>query len=155
VRNLIRHALLICLCLPLVLESQQPTRVFPNDRSVGEGKMWIKWDKSQRLGFIRGYNSGLDRGYHNGCLTVYEAASPSSGELDQSKKTNRSTSGLQECMSKQPLFSKEAAHYETQITNFYETYPQDQDLPIRQFFSHLADSSSETLEQIHSWYHTP
>jgi hypothetical protein len=63
---------------------------------------------------------------------------------------------MHHCMSKLPLFSKGFDYYVTQITNFYETYPQDRDLPLRQLFAQLADSSTnKTLEQIHSWYHEP
>lgn len=58
-------------------------------------------------------------------------------------------------MSKRSDFSKEPTYYEAQITKFYETYPLDQDLPIRQLFAKLEDSSTMTLEQIRTWYHTP
>jgi hypothetical protein len=147
--------LLVSLLLPFVLTSQEPTRGFPTDRTHGEGKLWLQWDESQRKGFVWGYIWGLDRGYHNGCDSLY-AASPSLVTIDPSKGPDPLKNPLQECMLKLPVFSKPIAYYVTQITNFYGTYPQDQDLPLRQLFAQLADSSSnKTLEQIHSWYHTP
>lgn len=117
--------------------------------------MWLKWDESQRKGFVLGYSWGLERGYENGCLAL-NVASSASDTIDLSKGPDLLKNPLQECMSKLLPFSKAPEYYETEITKFYETYPQDQDLPLRQLFSQLADSSNnKTLEQIHSWYHTP
>jgi len=116
--------------------------------------MWLQWDESQRKGFVLGYVWGLDRGFHNGCLTLQVSSSPDI--MDPSKGPDLLDDPLQHCESKVPMFSKEVAYYVSQITKFYETYQQDQDLPIRQFFSQLEDSgNNKTLEQIHSWYHTP
>jgi hypothetical protein len=116
--------------------------------------MWLSWQEPQRLGFVWGYVWGYDRGYANGCL-AYERASSTSETSDLSKPVDLLKNPLQECMSKRSDFSKEPTYYEAQITKFYETYPLDQDLPIRQLFAKLEDSSTMTLEQIRTWYHTP
>jgi hypothetical protein len=152
----VRVALLACLLAPFVLSSQEFTKGFPTDRGHGEGKMWLLWDASERVGFVRGYVWGLDRGYRNGCM-AYDKASHGSGveTLDLSKPVNLLKNHLSECVSRRSDFSKEPTYYESQLTKFYETYPQDQDLPIRQLFAQMEDSSNLTLEQIHTWYHTP
>ncbi len=142
-------ALVFSLFMPLVLGSQEFKKVFPTDRTRGEGKMWIQWDESQRKGFVLGYVWGLDRGFHKGCLAL-DQVSP------HPKTEDLSDNPLQHCMLKLPTFSKVPEYYQSQITKFYETYAQDEDLPLQQLFLQLADSSSnKTLEQIHGWYHTP
>ena len=154
-RRKIRLILPFILFIPLALVSQDFTKIFPTDRSRGEGKTWIHWDESQRKGFVLGYVWGLDRGFHNGCLALSQI-SPSPSSIDHSKGPDLLDNPSQHCMSQLPVYSKALDYYETQITKFYETYPQDQDLPLRQLFSQLEDSSNnKTLEQIHSWYHTP
>lgn len=116
--------------------------------------MWTQWEESQRKGFVLGYVWGLDRGFHNGCMALSQVSPPPDAE--RSKAPDSLENPLQSCMSKLPVFSKGPEYYESEITRFYETYPGDQDLPLRQLFSQLADSSdNKTLEQIHSWYHTP
>src|SRR4029077_14359154 len=154
-RNKILLVLLVSLFMPLVLGSQEFTKGFPTDRTRGEGKMWTQWDESQRKGFVWGYIWGLERGYHNGCKEL-SSALPSPVTIDPLNGPDPLKNPLLECMLKTPVFSKGFEYYVTQITTFYETYPQDRDLPLRQLFAQLADSSSnKTLEQIHSWYHTP
>ena len=152
-RKLAGFVLLACLLLPSALDSQEFKKGFSNDRSSGEGKMWLQWDESQRRGFVWGYIWGLERGYQNGCIALADAT-PSPGKM-KLQEFDVSKTPLHLCISKELVFSKEIAFYATQITKFYETYPKDQDLPIRQIFAKFADSSNMTLEQIHSWYHTP
>jgi len=144
----------VLLLTPRILLPQEPTRVFPTDRARGEGKIWLQWGESQRKGFVLGYVWGIDRGFHNGCSALAQSSS-TPDSIDHSKGPDPLDNPLQHCMEKLPTFSKEGSYYVTRITKFYETYPQDQDLPLRQLFAQLEDSSNnKTLEQIHSWYHT-
>lgn len=153
-RRQIQFMLLVSFLMPLILASQGPRKVFPNDRSRGEGKMWLQWDESQRKGFVWGYVWGLERGYRNGCAALDEGFT-SAGTVGLSQETDLSKNPLQQCLSKELVFSKEVTYYVAQTTKFYETYPQDQDLPIQQLFTQLADSNNKTLKQIDSWYQTP
>ena len=145
----------VLLLTPRILLPQEPTRVFPTDRTRGEGKIWLEWDQSQRKGFVLGYVWGIDRGFHDGCSAL-AGSSSTPDAIDPSKGRDLLDNPLQHCMAKLPTFSKEASYYVAQITKFYETYPQDKDLPLRQLFAQMEDSSNnKTLEQIHSWYRTP
>jgi hypothetical protein len=154
-RRQIPLVFLVSLFLPIVVSSQKTARVFPPDRSRGEGKMWLEWDKSQREGFVTGYVWGLERGFNRGCLTFDQVSPhPEHEKLDKTK--DLLDNPLQHCMEKLLIFSKSIGYYESQITRFYETYQKDQDLPLQQLFLQLADSSSnKTLEQIHFWYQNP
>jgi hypothetical protein len=131
---------------PVPVPPQNTGRVYPNDRTGDDGKLWLGWDHAKRQGYVLGYVYGQTRGYRDGCL-AFEDAARSNSEL------NLKTSPLQKCMSKEPQYPKDADHYEAQITAFYEQYPTDRNMPLGEIFRLLSDGRANTLDEIHQSFH--
>jgi hypothetical protein len=111
-----------------------------------QGAAWVRWDRSARIGFVRGYLSGIHVGYRDGCFL--------SNDKNASPTALRSTldSPFAQCLDKALRFSKEPDYYETEVSRFYLTYKSDIGLPLDELLRFLSDSENKTPEEIHEWF---
>ena len=117
---------------------------FPSARTVKDGDLWIGWDKVQRLAFINGYIQGNRDGHQKGCGTAEQIVA--GGVV--SKVMNELVT---HCL-KSEAFTKSPDNYAESITNFYQEYPQEREVPIRVLFQLMSDESGKTPEQMHAWF---
>jgi len=113
---------------------------------AAQGAVWLGWDRNARIGFVRGYLSGIHVGYRDGCFA--------SSDKDARATTLRSPldSPFAQCLDKALRFSKEPDYYEEEITRFYATYKSDVGLSLDELLRLLSDSENKTPEEIHRWF---
>jgi hypothetical protein len=127
---------LLCLGTRLQAQNKSPLR-FPESRSYSPRKIWLEWNRAERTGFVRGFIVGHGDGYREGCMSL-----ESSGH-DLDAKT-----GLDPCLEKRHLFRKNVASYEKFVTDFYNQYSEDRDVPLRIL---LLQADERTPREIHQW----
>ena len=130
---------LLVLCLTWRVEGQtsNPSARFPESRSYSPGKMWLEWNSSERIGFIRGFIVGDDDGYRRACNVATTNESQSSV-----------ATGVGPCLEKRPLFKKDIGYYEKFVTDYYTRYSEDRDAPVRVI---LLQADQKTPEEVHQW----
>jgi hypothetical protein len=110
----------------------------PESRSYSPGRDWLDWSAAERTGFIKGFIVGHGDGYQSGCRAV-ESDDTGSG-------SSKSQTGG--CLQQQHLFRKDVPFYEQFITDFYNRYSMDRDVPVRVLLLQLDDKSPD---DIHHW----
>jgi hypothetical protein len=118
---------------------------FPQTRTVNEAKVWVSWSSSERLTFVRGFLAGYRGGYEHGCDYLIALTQSRSSDYD--------------CLSKKPqhlpisdsqaLLNNDYSTYATSMTAFYETYPQDDDVPITILLYNIV-FNNKTAAQFHN-----
>jgi len=117
---------------------------FPETRSVSEAKAWLRWSESERVAFVRGYFIAYGRGVEHGCRLVPEVSQPSVRDQACANEMVHLPSPVQ------PIFlDEEVTRYASAITRFYETYPEDDDVPIPYLIEALR-FEEESPAQIHN-----
>jgi hypothetical protein len=111
---------------------------FPESRSYSPGKVWLGWSPLERTGFVRGFILGHSDGYQSGCREA---------EID-STDSRAAGNGLDPCLQQRHLFRKEARFYEHFVTDFYNRYPADRDVPTRVL---LLQADDKTPDEVHQW----
>ena len=111
---------------------------FPESRSYSPGKVWLEWTSAERMGFVKGFIVGHSEGYQSACR-VAEANNV------VSKKTD---SEFDPCLQKRHLFRREPPSYEQFVTDFYNRYPMDRDVPLRIL---LLQADEKSPEEVHQW----
>lgn len=111
---------------------------FPESRSYSPGKIWLEWTSAERSGFVKGFILGHGEGYDNACK-VAEANSVAS------KKTD---SEFDPCLQQRHLFGRKPSFYEQFITDYYNRYPTDRDVPVRVL---LLQADQTTPDGVHQW----
>lgn len=145
-----KRVVFIVMCLPVLFacysgKGQETPRVhFPNARTSQDGEIWMKWDKSQRVGFIDGYIQGRRQGYQKGCGTA--------GELFSQRAVDTTYDLLGHCLGSEKGFTAPIERYEEEITEFYKKYPTDLEVPMTYVLRFLSDEYGKDPEQIHEWY---
>lgn len=129
-------SLLVCL-VSLTYGQERPLR-FPESRSYSPGQVWLEWTPAERTGFVKGFIVGHGEGYQSGCRI---AGANSIG----SRKTSNE---LDPCLQQRHLFRKEAPFYERFITDFYNRYSMDRDVPVRVL---LLQADEKTPDDVHQW----
>src|SRR5215475_262487 len=100
---------------------------FPETRSVNEAKLWLDWSKDERLAFVKGFVIGYKDRAVRGCGTAFEAFDRYASSVGiKSQPLDSST-----CFSENARFDRTAEYYADSVTLFYQTYPVDDDVPIR------------------------
>jgi hypothetical protein len=127
---------LLCLLLPAY--GQVGRLRFPESRSYSPGQVWLGWSSAERTGFVRGFIMGHGDGYQSGC----RAAETNSTE------SKMAANEFDPCLQQRHLFRKEAPIYEHFITDFYNRYPMDRDVPVRVL---LVQADEKTPDQVHQW----
>ena len=128
---------LLCLAWQVEGQASHSTARFPESRSYSPGKMWLEWTPPERIGFVRGFVVGHEEGYRKACTTSQErnrAAAP--------------ITGFDPCLEKRHLFKKELPYYEHFITDFYNRYAEDRDVPLRVL---LLQADERAPNQVHEW----
>lgn len=141
-------AFLCAITLPTTPVAYQ-TRVFSDDNSPQQGKIWLSWDKPQKLGFLSGYVNGRLKGHRTGCLD-YEIGTPYRSSTAVGEKLPE-----EKCMDLSPKFSRTTEEYEQLVTRYYKNYPDDRNLPIAKLLFELSDNQNMSLDHIHQWFHSP
>ena len=124
-------------------QQQQESRIGTVRTGVSEGKIWLSWRRDARLGFVRGYLTGIKIGYMDGCFAA-------SNDQPSPATRNPVDSQLGRCFSKSLRFSDTPEYYETEITRFFTTYKSDLSLPLDEVFRLLSEG--KTPDQIHEWF---
>ena len=110
-----------------------------------EGDDWLQWSKKERLIYVSGYIAGAVNAYGRGCRVADEI-----NPQQSFKDTEVSTFGR--CLEQGPSFKRGAEHYAAQVTMFYEQYPNDRPVYIREIVDLSADNKNKTLEEIDQLY---
>jgi hypothetical protein len=132
--------LTILLCAVSQLHAQAGGLRFPESRSYSPGKLWLEWSPSERTGFVRGFIVGHDDGYRQACA-ISKAVGP-----------HPSVAGvLDPCLKELHLFHNDLPYYAKFVTDFYTTYSEDRDVPLRIL---LLQADQKTPEQVHQWLAT-
>ncbi|HEX4921861.1 MAG TPA: hypothetical protein VFV92_14120 [Candidatus Bathyarchaeia archaeon] len=121
----------------LAYGQERPLR-FPESRSYSPGQVWLEWTPAERTGFVKGFIVGHGEGYQSGCR-VAEANSINS---------RKTSDELDPCLQQRHLFRKEAPFYEQFITDFYNRYSMDRDVPVRIL---LLQADEKTPDDVHQW----
>jgi hypothetical protein len=113
------------------------TTRFPQTRTMSEAKVWLHWNASERIAFVRGFVIGYDKG----CRTATDASDSQSICREQTKRLPPPFSAL--------VFDDKVGEYSKSMTAFYEAYPEDDDVPITFLLESLA-LDQETPVQVHN-----
>jgi hypothetical protein len=127
------------ICLLLFILSGSHTSAQARNR---DGDRWLSWNSDSRLGFVWGYTTGLSRGFGEGC-EAYSRVVPTG------KPHSLRDDPFGKCIGKGFGFSQPPAFYEKQITGFYTSFTEDQDVPLEQVIKWLSDAENLTLQQMH------
>lgn len=127
----------LLLCLTVQIQGQGDSLRFPESRSYSPGKLWLRWDHGERTGFIRGFILGYGDGYQGACR-----ASESNNASQGIPK------GFDPCLQQRHLFGKDVRFYEQFITDFYNRYTMDRDVPLRVL---LLQADERNPDQVHQW----
>lgn len=111
-------------------------RLGPNGEGA-EGKLWLSWGESDRLGFSRGFIQGYGTGWGKACSQAAQIA------------TTEANVYLQ-CVGARGDILGTAESYRDLATAFYTSYPKDQALPINRLFLKLLERGM-TIQQVHHW----
>lgn len=130
---------ILLLCLPCYVESQagSPSVRFPESRSYSPGRIWLEWSPSERTGFVRGFIVGHEEGYRQACTASVT-----------NNRVTASTTGFDPCLEKRHLFKKDLSYYEQFVTDFYNRYTEDRDVPLRIL---LSQADERTPNEVHEW----
>jgi len=123
-------------------QQQEESRIRTVRTGASEGKLWLSWGRGTRVGFVRGYLTGIHVGYRDGCFE-------SSKDQPSSATPTATDSPFGHCLSKSLRFSNTPEYYEIQITRFFATYKSDLGLPLDELLRLLSEG--KTLDQIHEW----
>ena len=132
--------MLSCLLLSFILPAhgqERPLR-FPESRSYSPGQVWLEWSPAERTGFVRGFIVGHGEGYQSACR-VAEANSVAS---------KKASDEFDPCLQQRHLFEKQAPFYEQFVTDFYNRYSMDRDVPVRVL---LLQADAKTPDEVHQW----
>jgi hypothetical protein len=99
--------------------------------------MWLEWGVPERTGFVRGFIVGHKEGHEGVCTS-----------LAADSRSVASASGFDPCLAKRHLFKKDLSYYEQLITDFYNQYSEDRDVPLRIL---LLQADERTPKEIHVW----
>jgi hypothetical protein len=127
---------LFCLVLPAY--GQAGSLRFPESRSYSPGKVWLGWNSNERTGFVRGFIVGHGEGYQSGCR----------GAETNSTDSKASDNEFDPCLQQRHLFRREVPFYEQFITDFYNRYSMDRDVPVRVL---LLQADEKTPSEVHQW----
>ena len=126
------------LCLILPAHGQAGTLRFPESRSYSPGQIWLGWTSAERTGFVKGFIMGHSEGYQSGCRTAET----------RSTQSRKAENQLDPCLQQRHLFPKKVAFYEQFITEFYNRYSTDRDVPTRVL---LLQADEMTPDEVHKW----
>lgn len=132
-----------CLLLGLlglvqITEGQAGPARFPESRSYSPGKLWLGWTSAERTGFVRGFIVGHGDGCQTGCRTAESNSTDSKG----------AGGDLDPCLQQRHLFHREVPSYEKFVTDLYNRYPMDRDVPLRVL---LLQADEKTPDEVHRW----
>jgi hypothetical protein len=108
---------------------------FPESRSYSPGKVWLGWSSAERTGFVRGFIIGENDGFRRACA------------ISQASELRQAT-GDDPCLKEQHLFHKDLPYYEKFVTDFYNEYSTDRDVPVRVL---VVSADDKTPAQVHQW----
>jgi hypothetical protein len=111
---------------------------FPESRSYSPGKVWLGWSPAERTGFVRGFIIGHGDGYQSGCRSAET----------NSTRSRMAANQFDPCLQQRHLFRKQAGFYEQFITDFYNRYAMDRDVPVRVL---LLQADEKTPDEVHDW----
>ena len=132
--------LLLAMASQIVEKGSSRAARFPESRSYSPGAMWLKWSEAERTGFVRGFIVGHDDGFRSACLASV-----------RTKGSSNIDDGTDPCLGKLHPFMKEVSYYERFTTDFYNRYPDDQDVPLRIL---LLQEDQRTAPEVHQWLAT-
>jgi len=112
---------------------------------TAEGKAWLNWDKSTRLGFVRGYLVGVRAGNRTGCFS-YERL------VETHTAASLNETPVSRCLANAPTFSKSPQEYAKMMTQFYRTYPRDAGLNLETLLWLLSDKQAKTPKEADAWF---
>lgn len=137
-RRLKRPVLLAALCLCL---SDYSPHTASAAYACCEGEEWLQWSKETQTAYLTGLLLGTQRAFGQGCFEgLVQVSSPS---------TQINERALRACLGKTPSFTKDISVYVQRVTQFYELYPKDRALPIRDVFLDFSDEKNRTAAQVH------
>ena len=120
------------------------TNLFSAIHPSGEGDGWLRMEPTTRTGFLWGYTIGLSRGFAEGC-SAYNRIVPF-------QRHNLHNDPFGKCIGRGPGFSRPVDYYVKQVTDFYEFFPADRNVPFEEVLKKLSDSENMTPSQMHEWF---
>ncbi len=130
---------------------QRPAEYFlPRHVSGPLGGDWINWSPDMRTQYIRGYYEGYQRGDHIGCGDIIAFFS----DKELPANIAMPEEPAQKCLEVMLRWSNPDELYAEKITQYYETYRTDYNIPVPMMMEKLSEQKHMTLEQIHHWFLT-
>jgi hypothetical protein len=123
----------------------QKTLVTPVTTGRAEGKTWLHWNLTMRVGFVRGHLAGFRVGNLTGCISCDKLAG-----VHVPAPLNEMP--IAKCLASAPEFSGIPEYYANLMTQFYRTNPKDVGLNLRTLLALLSDNRTKTPAQIHAGY---
>jgi hypothetical protein len=139
---------LLCVLSAIAVPSgHQEPRINTQTSGAAPGSIWLNWDESTQLGFVRGYLVGVHVGYRNGCFWYDNLQRPNQTTVDPTQTP------FGRCLRHAEDFSDAPEHYSSKITEFYKSYPRDLMLPLDELLRFLSDSEKKRPNEIDSAIH--
>lgn len=105
--------------------------------------MWLDWTPNERHSFVLGYIWAYHEGFHSGCREYFDSNPPKVIEDLQ-------RSPLQKCMLRELRYSRPVRFYETKITQFYNQFPGDSDVPLARLLEAFSDTKHKSAQEVHA-----
>jgi hypothetical protein len=137
-------ARVLTLILPLAILLTFGTDHLSAIDQTGEGDGFLRMTPETRSGFLLGYTIGLSRGFAQGCLAYRSIA--------EFKTHDVHNDPFGRCVNRGPGFSRSVDYYVKQVTDFYESFPADRNVPFEEVLKKLSDSENMTPSQMHAWF---
>lgn len=102
---------------------------FPQTRTLNQAKVWLHWSESERVAFVRGLVVGYRQGNDDACNAGAVRVAPS-GCQQRIERLPSSVSAF--------ITDDAVNQYSKEMTKFYESHPEDDDVPITVLFQWLA-----------------
>jgi hypothetical protein len=126
------------------------TTRFPATRTDSEAKLWLHWSSSERLAFIRGFAVGYQQAHSEVCPVATSSPEDSRQQTSQARCGEQSVKAQRLPDSVNALFfDNELKEYSDSMTAFYESYEQDDDVPIMELLQSIV-FQRETPLQVHN-----
>jgi len=108
---------------------------------MSEAKVWLHWAASERLAFVRGMIIGYRKGNNDICNALTGLSASQSTCRQKTERLPSSVSAL--------VTQENVNDYSKAMTEFYESHPEDDDVPITVLFGWLV-FEQKTPTEIHN-----
>jgi hypothetical protein len=114
------------------------------------GDEWVSWNSDMQAQYIRGYYEGYQRGDRVGCgdtIAFFVAKGVQTSMAMPAEPAGN-------CLKVKLQWSDSNESYAEKISQYYQTYLTDHDIPVPLLMEELSDQKHMSFVQIHQWYIT-